>query len=268
MLKLGLGIDRSVKKIAAGTAIDPDAQAFFNRVTAAGGTLTATEETAVNLLVLNMKTANVWNLQKAVYPMVGSSAAACKQNLKSASFTGTFTSGWTFASNGASTIKSSGSYMDTGILASSQLSLNNTHISYYNNLALVLDSNVILGDGTLSNGAWIGVYVTSSLFYSSIGCVLNSASNANSQGYFLTNKPNSTNLKYIKNSTIVNTIIPSNTSFTSAQNIFLNNYDSGTGFSSGSRCAFASIGNGMTDTQAFDLYASIQSFNTALSRQV
>lgn len=268
MLKLGIGIDKSVKKITAGTTIDPDAQAFFNRVTAAGGSLTATEQTAVNLLVLNMKTANVWNLQQAIYPMVGSSAAACAQNLKSASFTGTFSSGWTFTSNGASTIKSAGSYMNTGLNSATNLNLNNTHISYYNNLTLVGDQNVVLGDGTLSNGAWIGVYVISNLYYSSIACAFDSASNTNSTGYFLTNKPNSTNLKYIKNSTIIKTIVPTNTSFLPASNILLNNYDTGFGFSSGARCAFASIGNGMTDTQAFDLYASIQAFNTSLSRQV
>ena len=34
---------------------DPDALAFFARVTAAGGTLSATEKTAVNTLVVQMK---------------------------------------------------------------------------------------------------------------------------------------------------------------------------------------------------------------------
>ncbi len=60
--------------------VDPDASAFFSRVTAAGGTLTTTEQNAVNTLVLDMKTAGIWTPMKAIYPMVGASAAACAQN--------------------------------------------------------------------------------------------------------------------------------------------------------------------------------------------
>jgi hypothetical protein len=53
---------------------------------------------------------------KAIYPMVGASAAACAQNLKSSSFTGTFSTGWTFASTG---VKPNGTsaYMDTTLLS-------------------------------------------------------------------------------------------------------------------------------------------------------
>ena len=95
-----------------GAAFDPDAAAFFARVTAAGGTLTATEQTAVNTLVVTMKANSLWTPMKAIYPMVGASAAACAQNLKSSSFTGTFTSGWTYASSGV-TSNGSSAYFDT-----------------------------------------------------------------------------------------------------------------------------------------------------------
>ena len=113
-----------------GAAVDPDAAAFFARVTAAGGTLSATEESAVNTLVIQMKADGIWTPMKAIYPMVGASAAACAQNLKSSSFTGTFSSGWTFASTG---VKGNGSsaYMDSTLNPSVSLSQNSTHISYY-----------------------------------------------------------------------------------------------------------------------------------------
>ncbi len=64
-------------KAGFGTPIDPDAAAFFARVTAAGGTLSATEQTAVNTLVVQMKADGIWTAMKAIYPMVGASAAAC-----------------------------------------------------------------------------------------------------------------------------------------------------------------------------------------------
>ena len=64
----------------AGTSNDADAQAYFDRVTAAGGTLSATEQNAVNTLTVNLKSNGLWTLLKAIYPMVGASAAACAQN--------------------------------------------------------------------------------------------------------------------------------------------------------------------------------------------
>lgn len=95
---------------------DADAQAFFDRVTTAGGTLSATEKTAVNQLVLDLKSYSIWSKMKAIYPMVGASSAACAQNLKSSSFTGTFSSGWTFASTGV-TPNGTSAYMDTTLLS-------------------------------------------------------------------------------------------------------------------------------------------------------
>jgi len=80
------------------SGIDADWLAYYNRVIAAGGSLSTTEQNATKTLVADLKTAGIWSSMKAIYPMVGASAAACAQNLKSSSFTGTFTSGWTFSS--------------------------------------------------------------------------------------------------------------------------------------------------------------------------
>lgn len=108
---------------------DPDALAFFARVTTAGGSLSATEQTAIETLVVQMKADGIWSKMKAVYPMVGASAAACAQNLKSSSFTGTFTSGWTFSSSG---IVSNGTsaYFDTSCRVVTDLNDLNSSWSY------------------------------------------------------------------------------------------------------------------------------------------
>lgn len=119
---------------AGGIVYDADAQAFFDRVTAAGGTLSATEKTAVNQLVLDMKSYSIWTAMKAIYPMVGASAAACAQNLKSSSFTGTFNGGWTFASTGATPNGTTG-YMDTGLTPSTELNVNSNGIGFYTSRA-------------------------------------------------------------------------------------------------------------------------------------
>jgi hypothetical protein len=75
---------------------------------------------------------------KAIYPMVGASAAACAQNLKSSSFTGTFSSGWTFASTGV-TPNGTSAYMDTTFLPSTSFTNNNTHIKQKFNLNVFLN---------------------------------------------------------------------------------------------------------------------------------
>ncbi len=55
--------------ISVTTLFDTDAQAFFDRVTTAGGSLSNTEKTAVNQLVLDMKSYSIWSKMKAIYPL-------------------------------------------------------------------------------------------------------------------------------------------------------------------------------------------------------
>jgi hypothetical protein len=246
---------------------DVDAQAFFDRVTTAGGTLSNTEKLAVNQLVLQMKTDGIWTKMKAIYPMVGASAAAGAQNLKSSSFTGTFTSGWTFSSQGGSTVKGSGAYMDTGLRGSIDLNSSSAHNSYYNNLAISGSANVVIGDG-LINSLFTAVYQNQDLFYSGNACGAETTALGSTTAFLLSNKQSATILKQIKNSLILKTSTVVNTGFTSLQNIYLNNYNNGTNFSAGSRCAFASIGDGFTDTEASNFYTAVQAFQTTLSRQV
>ena len=84
-----------------GAAIDTDAQAFIT----AAGIINATQQSAVNQLVLDLKSANIWTKIKAAYPMVGGTATSCKFNLKDArdldaAYRLVFSGGGTFSSNG------------------------------------------------------------------------------------------------------------------------------------------------------------------------
>ena len=243
---------------------DADAQAYINRVYNAGGTLTNTEANAVNQLTIDMKSAGIWNAMKAVYPMVGASAEACAQNLKSSSFTGTFTAGWTFASTGA-TPNGTSAYMDTGLNANAQLNINSSHISYYaRNLNTSTGFNVIMGIGSTtcymqgSNNSVINTQLagfTASVIDTPIG-------------FLMGNKQNSTTQQTYKNN-LSSTSTGSTTSFsTTTQNIFIGNYDTGGAFGTNSECAFSSIGDGFSNVEALALYNIVQNFNTTLSRQV
>lgn len=109
---------------------ETDANAFSTRVTTAGGSLSNTEKVAAQRLVLELKQTNLWTKMHAMYPMLGASAAACAQNLKSSSYTASFTTGMTYAAGGI-TGNAANAYMDTNFTASSGFSSFNSGASIY-----------------------------------------------------------------------------------------------------------------------------------------
>jgi hypothetical protein len=249
---------------------DPDALAFFNRVSNAGGTLTTSEKNAVNQLVIDLKANGTWTPMKAIYPMVGSSAAACAQNLKSSSFTGTFTSGWTFASTGV-TPNGTSAYFDTGMNQSVNLSNDSVSLSYYSRTNSAISSFDIGGNSGSPNffGAQLACYYTA---LGTIGHLHSyptnssiSTSFSNTQAFYLTSRISSTSNKLFRNSTLLNTNTNARTSTLANVNFRLaSDYVAFTN----RECAFASIGDGLTDTQAAALYTNVQTFQTTLSRNV
>lgn len=257
--------------------IDADALAFFNRVTTAGGTLSPTEQTAVNTLVIKMKADGIWTKMKAIYPMVGASAAACSQNLKSSSFTGTFTSGWTFASTGV-TPNGTSAYMDTSLIPDNILALNNTHLAVYirtNSIGNLYDI------GTNDNATtFLPLFKTNTRNNSSnweilqysfqAGQILN-ISNSDSRGFYLMSRISNISNKGYKNGSLSGTITTANNQTRiSKWSIYIgaSNNNGSAGEFSNRQNAFASIGDGLTDTEASNFYTAVQAFQTTLSRNV
>ena len=242
--------------------IDPDYLAFFNRVIAAGGFLTIAEQDATKQLVADLKANSLWTPMKAIYPMVGASAAACAQNLKSSSFTGTFTSGWTFASTGV-TPNGTSAYMDTNLVPNTQLDNNSTHLSSYTRTNA---DGVYIDIGTdnlyvfprLSNNIYPRIYSEGSV----IGGITNSS------GFFMGNRTSSTVLKGQFNSNIT-TFSESVSRTRTNLTVYLGGLHlSALTFPSIRQIAFSSIGDGLTDTQASNFYTAVQKFNQSLNRQV
>jgi hypothetical protein len=254
-------------------SFDADAAAFFTRVTTAGGTLSATEKQAVNQLVLDLKANSLWTPMKAIYPMVGASAAACAQNLKSSSFTGTFTSGWTFASTGA-TPNGTSAYMDTGFVPSTNsLTYDNNHISFYSRTSSQNGATQFydIGSGVgLNNYALFVRRNTDLAGYDSGNFTTNRATftNLDGQGFYCGTAVTTTS-KYFKNGVSQATKSLSSTPVSSA-NVYLGAFNDTniTVYYSIKQCAFASMGNGLTDTQASNFYTAVQAFQTTLSRNV
>jgi hypothetical protein len=269
--------------INLGNNFDPEAQAFFDRVTAAGGTLSATEQLAVNTLVKQMKLDGIWTAMKAIYPMVGASAAACAQNLKSASFTGTFSSGWTFSSNGI-LVNSTSAYFNTNFNPNTQLTYGNSHISLYKNLGTISSTQKISGVYDIAPNTFdftLAPDRNNSTFYSQGGMgsyvpdtSVGNTSTIQGNGFYVVSRNAANNQFLTKNNTNTSTNTTTDTiakypndNFwiggthqVGTTNLILNclNY----------RFAFSSIGEYLTIDESDDFYTAVQSFNTTLSRQV
>jgi hypothetical protein len=258
-------------KIGSESAFDGDANAFFLRVTNAGGSLSNAEKIATNQLVLDLKANGTWSTMKAIYPMVGASAAACAQNLKSASFTGTFVGGWTYSSAGITSNGTTG-YMNTGFIPSANLSVNSTHASLYLNT-----NNIPSNADPVDLGSFNGVSQALNLLQSSTATLSFYSRNLGTSitttqltrlGFGITSKTSATLTTLYKNGTSVATgnsggSLPTFSSFLGALNLQGNFYGA-----TNNTIAFHSLGDGLTDTQASNFYTAVQAFQTTLGRQV
>lgn len=246
-----------------GVSFDADAQAFFDRVDTAGGTLSATEKEAVNTLVEQMKADGIWSSMKAIYPMVGASAAACAQNLKSSSFTGTFSSGWSFSSSGAKPNGTS-AYMDTALNWSNETDLDNAAFGSYWTDYSPTSTEKFYGGYDASGIALINQKSTSGPNY------INSftAINANMvNGFHAINRSSSTSIDFILNSSITSNSSTSSSKFTKV--MWLGGVSSNTQFGYvGWNYAFSFFSEGLTNTEWGDFYTAVQAFQTTLSRNV
>jgi hypothetical protein len=257
--------------------IDTDAQAF---ITAASIT-DPVQINAINTLVEGMKTDGIWTKMKAIYPFVGGTASTHKWNLKDprdldAAFRLVFNGGWTHSSNGATPNGTNG-YADTKLVPNTQLTLNSASFSAYsrNNFTPTTDQSL----GCSSNVNNLPLFAQSftslkdvySFIYSySVPDVMISSSGQNLAAMFITTRTASNNAKSFRNTTQLAAVTTQAQTTQPTNNFFFGAFNGGIGIVNYSnfQYAFAHIGNGLTDTEAANLYSRVQAFQTALNRQV
>jgi len=111
----------------AAASFDADAQTFITNASISN----STQQNALNDLVLDLKAANIWTKMKALYPMIGGTAASHLVNLKTpGTYNLTFAGGWTHSASGATPNGSTG-YADTGINLQTDFTLYSAHYSMY-----------------------------------------------------------------------------------------------------------------------------------------
>jgi hypothetical protein len=254
-------------------ALDPDAEAFLLAASITDATITD----AINNLVLSLKADSIWTKMQAIYPFVGGTASTHKFNLKDprdldAAFRLTFFGSPTHDANGVQWNGSS-QYADTHLNENTILTLNNEHLSYYsrtNNTGNYGEIGCIdVGIGG-NPGLHLLLKWSDGRFYpranDNNGGIINSGT---SQGLFVTNRTNSTQVRAFQNGVLK--LINSNSIQKINRTIYigaLNHSLFSVAFYTNRECAFSSIGDGLTDTEAVNFYTAVQAFQTALTRNV
>jgi len=261
----GISIANISKPISTAIVYDADAAAFF----AAASITDTTQKSAVNTLVLSLKSANIWTKMKALYPVVGGVASSHAVNLKTpGTYNLSFATGWTHSSTGMT--PNGATYANTNLTQStSGLDQNNWGFSVYSRTNKTGNSGVSFGNEQ-AGGVTIMYLKTAT---NNLASYMNSFNiyfvpNTDSRGFFQSIRNTSTSVKLIKNSTINNGSTTSSTNHTIPFYLAANNYyGTAVGFDN-CETAFASIGNGLTDAEASSFYNAVQTFQTTLGRQV
>jgi hypothetical protein len=242
---------------------DADAQKFMD----SSGITDITQKLAVNVLVKQLKDSSLWAKMVAVYPMVGGTAIATGLNLKDprnldAAYRLTFYGSPVFAVTGV-LFPTAGDYADTHLADSAIGGYNNSSISFYSRT-----QNTVPGyDMGCTDGA---------IPYNELSIIPTSPYNSEWFG-FSQNMPTSittglfmlsssaTDVTRYRNGVIVSTKgAPPNNSYT---NLTILIGKSRVSTHPGQKeCAFATIGNGLTDADALTLYNIVQNFQTTLGR--
>jgi hypothetical protein len=201
-------------------------------------------------------------------------AAQFKYNLvnpvdSDAAFRLVFNGGWTHSSNGATPNGTNG-YADTKLIVSSVLSTSSAHFSKYNR------TNDLTGDRV--DGASVTTAPLTFFQHNYTGAnaligeitALVSYTPTDTRGLFNVTRTATNAMKVFRNTTNIGsntnsiTVLPNRSVYLGARNestgiaVFYNTY----------QVAFSSIGDGLTDTDAANLYSRVQQFQTQLSRNV
>jgi len=255
---------------------DADAQAF---ITAASITDT-TQQNAINTLVVDLKGYGVWTKMKAIYPFVGGTATTHKFNLKDprdldVAFRLVFNGGWTHSSTGATPNGTNG-FANTYLNPSLLLTLSSASLSFYSRSTNVFSSvqcDIGVDETSLSTGFNLTQKINpanNAYHGRAYKQLLTNVDANNIAGLHIVNRSTLNSLKYFRNGNLIQTNTTTELGPIPNYNIFigsLNQNNVAANFSN-RECAFSSIGDGLTDTEASNLYLAVQVFNTTLARQV
>ena len=254
------------------TQSDTDASTFFAACVTAGTTLSGTQQTAIYGLVQGLKQTGLWSKMTALYPFVGGTAGCHAINLKSP---GTYNITWsgtvTHNSNGITGNGSTG-YGDTGLNANTVLSATSNHVSIYSRTNSLANTTEI---GCLNSSSLYKIFAiyaeySNSTFYTSNGQEAELGVPAtDSLGFMVGSRVGASSVASYKRGIKVKAGTNASTGLPSLNVCVLAQNFGGTNRNFSSRnLSFASIGSGLTDSDASNLSLLVQSYQSVLGRAV
>lgn len=268
----GVNINKNYNAIASrfnlpvrrSSITDANAFAFVE----AAGISDTTQQSAINTLVLGLKSNNLWTKMEAIYPFVGGSAYSHKFNLKNLNaYELTFYGGVTHNNNG---VKSNGTngYAGTSI-ATTTATTGDIHLSFYTN-------EVSASIGPFDRDMAINSPLQLELIArrnNDNSVVLVDPAGINIQrpteirsGYRVVSRTATNNTRYFKDGVFISNST-TNTSLAVGSPLVIMT-GANTGNISVRAQQFASYGLGLTDTDVSNLYILVQAYQTTLGRQV
>jgi hypothetical protein len=224
---------------------------------------------ALNTLESDLTTYGLTAKMKALYPMVGGTAGKHSYNfMNTAQYQITWSGGLTHSSTGVLPNGTNGwGNMNFPLYATGGTGVTpqDNHVSFYSRTNLAGRDDIWLS--TNSNqflGLIVRYIANNDAYYGNINYY--QTPNANGTGFY-TGKSVGTAGKLFKNGSSILTATISSTFYSGSsmmnQGLFLGS----TGYGN-KECAFASVGLGLSDTEAANFYTAVQTFQTTLSRQV
>lgn len=248
-------------------AVDPDAQAF---ITAAAIT-NPTQQSAVNTLVISLKTDLIWNKITALYPFVGGTASAHKFNLKDprdldVAYRIVFNGGWTHNSNG---ITGNGTNAYANTFAKMNTTAIPNRLNHWSSYSRTIPSDslryvtgilntspfISFGYAAVTGNFALGLQSDQSIGFGLAAGFFNGTVTSDSVGSFY------------RNGVFVESQTPN--SMTTQADYFIGAMNAGFPYDyNNTNFAFTSLGGALTATDAANYYTAVQAFQTTLGRQV
>jgi hypothetical protein len=256
-----------------------DAWAFLD----AAAITSSRQQRAVIDLVRGLKHAQLWSKMKAIYPFVGGTATTHKYNLKDprdadAAFRLTFSGGWTHSSTGAKPNGANG-WANTYWIPKNQVVLGSASYGIYNRENTSNGINDMAAGLATFPAAHMGLATRYfNVLYADCWSNNNgriSTTNLDSSGFYCISRTAVNSLKAFRNNvqlgTNTNTQTQADFDGVSVSMAIACFNSTGTpnqlNFNN-RECAFAFMGDGLTDTDATNLYNIVQRYQTSLGRQV
>jgi hypothetical protein len=215
---------------------------------------------------------------KALYPFVGGTANTHKFNFMDArdadaAFRLQFNGGWIHSSKGAAP-NGTNAYANSYLIPSI-LSQNSNHISYYSqtNSQGGTDVGVMVANAPFERFELLLRYTDNKSYNTLMATTQLAVSVTDSRASWISSRTNSTQIAHFRNNTKIATTSQNSVSpslFTTTMYVGArNNIGYGLGITYGNKeTSMCTIGAGLSDTDASNLYTLTQAFQTSLSRQV